>query len=98
MRVLLTIACALMGLALFAARPASAFTFENPSNGAAATGGPGSGYVDLEAKGLIPPMGQGEAIPDMKYNDGPGAYNNGFASPPDPSSSIGPRWLYGPSR
>ena len=98
MRLLLTFACALMGLALFAARPASAFTFENPASSGNAAGGPGSGYVDLETKGLLPQIGTGDPIPDMKYNDGPGAYNNGLASPPNPGDQVGPRWLYGPSR
>ncbi len=98
MRVLLTFAFAIMGLALFAAPQASAFQFENPATSGNASGAPGAGYVDLETKGLIPQIGTGESIPDMKYNDGPGAYNNGLASPPNPSDTIGPRWLYGPSR
>ena len=91
MRSSLIFACALMGLALFAARPASAFTFENPASSGNAAGGPGSGYVDLDGKSLMPSIGTGTSIPDMKYNDGPGAYNDGLASPPNPGDTIGPR-------
>ena len=96
MRFFMTFACALLGLALFAAQPASAFTFENPATSGNASGGAAaSGYVDLDGKALMPTIGTGTTIPDMKYNDGPGAYNNGLASPPNPADSIGPRWLYG---
>jgi hypothetical protein len=95
MRYCLTIAGALFAMTLFVLQPAHAFTFENP--GAAQTSGDkqaaGAGYLDLEAKSAMPPIG--ESLPGIRYNDGPGAYNNGFASPPDRSNSVGPSWLYG---
>lgn len=95
MRYCLTIAGALSAVTLVALQPAHAFTFENPGAGAASPtkGDPKSGYVDLDPASALPPIG--ETLPGMRFNEGPGAYNNGLASPPDPRNSVGPSWLYG---
>jgi hypothetical protein len=95
MRYCLTIAGALFAMSLFNLQPAHAFTFENPGGAQASSdkAAQGAGYLDLDVKSAIPPMG--ESIPGVRFNDGPGSYNNGLASPPDPNNSVGPRWLYG---
>ncbi len=95
MRYCLTIAGALFAATLFILQPAYAFTFENPGAANASGDKPDakSGYLDLEMKSAIPPMG--ESVEGMRYNHGSSTYSDGFASPPDPGSSVGPRWLYG---
>ena len=94
MRLSLTIACGFAAMVLSLA-PAHAFTFENPPTTQPNSKSPGAaGYMDMDAKGIMPPMG--ETLPSLRYNDGPGAYSNGMASPPDPRGSVGPSWLYGP--
>jgi hypothetical protein len=97
MRFSLAVAGALVATALFNANPARAFTFENPSaaNPGATGSNAASGYVDTDPKALMQPLG--EDVPGAHYDESPAARNNGFAAPPDPSNSVGPRWLYGPS-
>jgi hypothetical protein len=93
----MTVAVAVLATAVLALQPAQAFTFENPGGGATnqngTASGDKSGYVDIDPTAALPPIG--ESLPGMRYNEGPGAYNNGLASPPDPRSSVGPSWLYG---
>jgi hypothetical protein len=83
------------------AESALAFTYENqgtsqPSSEAApaANAAPAIGFGAMDPKSVLPPMG--ESISDKGFDFGPGAYNNGLASQPTRSESVGPGWLYPP--
>jgi len=95
MRYFMTIAGSLLATTLIIQGPAYAFTFENPGAANASGDKPDAkaGYLDLEMKSAMPPMGQ--SVEGLRYNHGSAGSNDGFASPPDPRSSVGPGWLYG---
>lgn len=83
------------------AQGALAFTYENqgtsqPSAQAApsANAAPAIGFGAMDPKSVLPPIG--ESISDKGFDFGPGAYNNGLASQPTRSDSVGPSWLYPP--
>lgn len=96
MRICMTIAGAALAMTLFGLAPAGAFTFETPPSAGSEGGGKGgaAGYMDLDTKSVLPPMG--ESVQGFRYSDTVGSYNGGgLASPPDPRNSVGPSWLYG---
>ncbi len=97
MRFLLGVS-ALLALTLVTGHPAQAFTFETPPGTTVAAGKPGgaAGFSNMDPASVLPPIG--EAVPGMRFDENPGSRNNGWASPPDPSNTVGPRWLYGPGR
>ncbi len=90
------------GVAMVAgAQGALAFTYENqgtsqPSAQAApsANAAPAIGFGAMDPKSVLPPIG--ESISDKGFDFGPGAFNNGLASQPTRSDSVGPSWLYPP--
>jgi hypothetical protein len=96
MRFLLGLSAAL-ALTLVTGHPAHAFTFETPPGTTveANKSGAASGFTNMDPASALPPIG--ESVPDMRYDESPGSRNNGWASPPDPRNSVGPRWLYGPA-
>lgn len=90
---------AALGVAtLVASQAAFAFTYEGQgSGGQAAPAGEQSGVkagLDMDPGSLMPPIGA--SIPASGYDFGPGAFNNGMASQPSRSESVGPSWLYPP--
>jgi hypothetical protein len=96
MRFVLSLICALAAMSLFGPQPARAFTFEGAptTNRDGSNVAPQAGYMNIDPNSVLPPVG--EPVPSMKFNDGPGSRNNGWASPPSRRDSIGPGWLYGP--
>jgi hypothetical protein len=83
------------------AHGALAFTYENqgtsqPSAQAApsANAAPAIGFGAMDPTSVLPPIG--ESISDKGLDFGPGAFNNGLASQPTRSDSVGPSWLYPP--
>lgn len=83
------------------AQAALAFTFENqgttqPSASSKANATPQIGFSGMDPGSVLPPIGQ--SIPDKGFDFGPGAFNNGLASQPTRSESVGPSWLYPPGR
>lgn len=92
-----TFAAALAFVALLGPQSASAFTYENQGTTQPSTSEPNkAGYVDMDGGSLLPPIGQ--SVPSSGFDFGPGAFNNGMAIQPDRGSSVGPGWLYPPSR
>ncbi len=84
---------------------ALAFTYENqggsssqPSAAAApsANAAPAIGFGSMDPNAVLPPIG--ESISSKGLDFGPGAMNNGLASPPSRGNSVGPSWLYPPGR
>ncbi len=87
-----------LALTLVTGHRAHAFTFETPPGTAVATGksGGAAGFSNMDPASALPAIG--EAVPGTRFEDTPGSRNNGWASPPDPNNTVGPRWLYGPAR
>jgi hypothetical protein len=93
------LAAALGAVTIVSSQGALAFTYEG--QGGAQTTTPENpsakaGYLDMDPGSLMPPIGQ--SVPNSGYDFGPGAFNNGMAVQPDRGSSVGPSWLYPPSR
>ncbi len=84
--------------ALVTAQAALAFTYEGHGSGgqpaASAQEPSAKAGLDMDPGSLIAPMGT--SVPGTTYDFGPGAFNNGLASPPSRTDSIGPGWLYSP--
>ena len=96
MRFLLGLSASL-ALTLVTGHAAHAFTFETPPGTTVASGkSGGAGFTNMDPSSALPPIG--EAVPGIRFDDTPGSRNNGWAAPPDPSNTVGPRWLYGPAR
>lgn len=92
---------AVCGVALAAGSQAAlAFTYENQGGSsqpsASAQAAPNAGFTGMDPKSVLPPIG--ESISDKGFDFGPGAFNNGLASQPTRSNSVGPSWLYPPGR
>ena len=94
----LMIKAAALGALLAAGSSAAlAFTYENQGTSQpSASSEPGAkmGYSDMDPASVLPPVGQ--SISSQGYDFGPGAFNNGLASQPTRSESVGPSWLYPP--
>ena len=89
------IAAAVAGaLAIFGAHGAMAFTYENQgtSQPSANASDPKAGFGEMDPSSVLPPIGN--SIQGNKFDFGPGAFNNGLASPPSRAESVGPSWLY----
>lgn len=90
-------AVALGASTLVASQAALAFTFEGQGSGqqqsSSAQVAPKAG-LDMDPGSLMPPIGT--SVPGATYDFGPGAFNNGLASPPTRNDSVGPSWLYPP--
>ncbi|MGE0024646.1 MAG: hypothetical protein AB7S70_13575 [Hyphomicrobium sp.] len=89
------------GISLAAASEgALAFTYENQGTSQPSASAPQSnaaptiGFGAMDPNAVLPPIGQ--SIPDNGYGFTPGAFNNGLASQPTRSDSVGPGWLYPP--
>ncbi len=92
----LLLAAALGASTLVITQAAFAFTYEGQGSGqqpSSAQGAPKAG-LDMDPGSLMPPIGT--SVPGATYDFGPGAFNNGLASPPTRSDSVGPSWLYPP--
>jgi hypothetical protein len=99
MRSLILTAAAGMALTL-SAQSALAFTYENQgttqpqASAPSAQAGPAMGFGAMDPKAVLPPMGEGTSV--QSFDFGPGAFNNGWASQPTRSESVGAGWLHPP--
>lgn len=90
--------------ALVSVAPHAAVAFQMESHGTVQSGsgqaqsnaGPATGYLDMDASSLMPPVGQ--SIESSSYDFSPRSFNNGFAAQPTRGGSVGPSWLYPPGR
>jgi hypothetical protein len=89
------IAAAVAGaMALVGAQAALAFTYENQGTSQPSANAPDAkaGFGEMDPSSVLPPIGN--SIQGNKFDFGPGAFNNGLASPPTRAESVGPSWLY----
>jgi hypothetical protein len=89
------IAAAITGaMALGGAQAAMAFTYENQGTTQPSANAPDAkvGFGEMDPSSVLPPIGN--SIQGNKFDFGPGAFNNGLASPPTRAESVGPSWLY----
>ncbi|HRN88440.1 hypothetical protein [Hyphomicrobium sp.] len=90
--------------AMVAAAPHAALAFQVENHGAMQSGGaqaksnagPATGFLDMDAGSLIPPVG--ESMSSSSFDFSPSSFNNGLAAQPTRGGSVGPSWLYPPGR
>jgi hypothetical protein len=89
-------AAALGAMLAVGSSAALAFTYENQGTTQPSASQPEAkmGYGEMDPASVLPPVGQ--SISSGGYDFGPGAFNNGMASQPTRSESVGPSWLYPP--
>lgn len=89
---------------MVAASPYAAVAFQVENHGAMQSGGaqakanagPATGFLDMDASSLMPPVG--ESMSSSSFDFSPRAFNNGLAAQPTRGGSVGPSWLYPPGR